>query len=86
MNTPQKIILVILVNALMITMGIYYNNYMVREYKKFVERNKLRVTILSLEEASAVVYGDGSRSVVDGLVTSYREDLNAIKSDIFNES
>lgn len=86
MDTPKKIILVVLVNALMITMGIYYNNYMVREYKKFVERNKLRVTILSLEEAGAVVYGGDARSVIDGLVTSYKEDLNAIKSDIFNQS
>ena len=86
MNTPKKIILVVLVNALMITMGIYFYNYMVDEYKIFVEKNKLRVTVLSLEEANAVVYGGGADSVISGLVSGFREDLNAVRSDIFNES
>ena len=84
MNNTKKIILIVLINMLMITMGVWYYKYMVDEYKKFIEKTKLRITTLGLEEASAVIYGDGVSSILEGSVTGFREDINAVRASFLS--
>lgn len=86
MNNIKKIILLVLINSLMITMGIYYNNYMVDEYKIFIERNKLQVTTLGLEEASVVIHGDGVSAVQKGLISGLQERISEARQDFVSSS
>lgn len=86
MNNIKKIILLVLINALMITMGIYYHNYMVDEYKIFIERNKLQVTTLGLEEASVVIYGDGVSAVQRGTISGLQERIGDARQSFFSGS
>lgn len=86
MNNTKKIILIVLINALMITMGIYYHNYMIDAYKIFIERNKLRVTTLGLEEANVVIYGEGTRAVQTGLVSKLQEELGNARASFLDQS
>ena len=86
MNNTKKIILIILINALMITMGIFYHNYMVDEYKIFIERNKLRVTTLGLEEASVVMHGAGAEAIESGIVTKLQRNFAAARASLSSQS
>lgn len=76
----------VLINSLLITMSIYYYNYMSDEYRIFVSKNKLRVTTLTLEEANAVIYGDGADSVISGQLSTFRENINNVRASFLDGS
>lgn len=76
MNNIKKIILILLINGLLITMGIYYYKYMVIEYKKFIEKNKVFINVLGLEEANVVKFGDGAEAVNNSIVVGLRNTLD----------
>ncbi len=82
MNNTKKIILIVLINVLMITMGIYYNNYMVDEYKIFIERNKLQITTLGLEEANVVIHGAGAKAVTAGNISTLKQIIEDAKDGL----
>jgi len=84
MNNTKKFILIVLINVLMISMGIYYHNYMVDEYKIFIERNKLRVTTLGLEEANVVIYGAGAKAVQEGIVNKLKVGIDNAKASFLS--
>jgi hypothetical protein len=86
MNNIKKIIIIVLVNLLLAVMGYYFYNYMVDEYKIFVSRNKLRLTVVSLEEANAIVHGGGVDEVMNSLVTTFREDLSNARASFLDQS
>jgi hypothetical protein len=82
MDNNKKIILIIIINILLITMGIYYYKYMSSEYKIFINKNKLRITTLGVEEAAAVLNDGSAGTIYQEIVTSLSDDISSLKNSL----
>ena len=76
MNLPKKLILLVVINLLLFTMAYYYYNYMVDEYKIYIDYIKSNIVIdtLGFEEALAVKFG--SNKSFNSIFTGFQNRIN----------